>query len=125
MTKRWVRYVVPVMVEVDCEADEVNRVVMLPAELREDRDDGGHFLIYTERFVRRHADEQPQLHASCVAEPRWRHPVFRAGSPVNWPDSLDWEHGFDLLTPAGDRYAESNPYDPVRRDRARAPKAQP
>jgi hypothetical protein len=105
---------VPVMVEVDCEADEVTRAVMLPQEVREDRDDLGHFLIYDELFRRRHEDEQPQLHASCVAEPRWEHEVFRVGAPVNWPKSWDWEHGFDL-TPADDRYGEINPYNPERR----------
>lgn len=48
----------------------------------------GHFLVYDERFRRRHEDEQPQVHASCVAEPRWQHPVFRVGTPVNWPGEL-------------------------------------
>jgi hypothetical protein len=114
MTKRWVRFTMPIMVEVDCDQDEVTRVVTLPEEIREDRDDLGHFLIYTERFVRRHSDEQPQVHASCVAEPRWEHERFRLGGPINWPKSSTWEEGFDL-TPADDRYAEINPYASVRR----------
>lgn len=43
-TRRWVRYVMPVMVEVDCDSDEATRVVTLPEEIQEDRgDDTGHF----------------------------------------------------------------------------------
>lgn len=49
----------PVMVEVDCDDDEITRIVALPEEAREDRDDRGHFLVYDERFVRRPGDEQP------------------------------------------------------------------
>ncbi len=109
MTVRWVRYVVPVMVEVDCDDDEVIRVVTLPEEIREDRDDLGHFLIYDERFVRRPDDEQPQTHAFSVAEPRWEQERFRVGSPTNWPATSKWEEGFDL-TEADDRYAGINPY---------------
>ncbi|MGW0825812.1 hypothetical protein [Streptomyces sp. NPDC002845] len=67
MAKRWVRYVMPVMVEVDCDDDKVTRVVTLPEE---DRDDMGHFLTYDEKFVRRDSDDQPQLHAFYVGEPR-------------------------------------------------------
>jgi hypothetical protein len=33
-TRRWVRYVMPVMVEVDCDSDEITRVVTLPEEIR-------------------------------------------------------------------------------------------
>ncbi|WP_427135092.1 hypothetical protein [Pseudarthrobacter sp. S9] len=44
-TKRWVRYTIPVMVEADCEKDEITRIVALPDEAREDRDDSGHFLF--------------------------------------------------------------------------------
>jgi len=62
MPKRWVRFVMPIMVEVDCDEDEIARVVTLPEETRRDRDDRGHFLVYDERFVRRHGDEQ--THAS-------------------------------------------------------------
>jgi hypothetical protein len=36
----------PVMVEIDVDDDKVTRVVTLPEEVREDRDDMGHFLIY-------------------------------------------------------------------------------
>jgi hypothetical protein len=38
-TRRWVRYVMPVMVEVDCDTDEITSVVTLPGEVRLDRDD--------------------------------------------------------------------------------------
>lgn len=47
MAKRWVRYVMPVMVDVDCDDDKVTRVVTLTEEVREDRDDMGRFLIST------------------------------------------------------------------------------
>lgn len=114
MAKRWVRFVMPVMVEVDCEEDEVLRVVTLPAEIRMDRDDRGHFLVYDERFVRRHGDEQPQTHASWVAEPSWEHDRFRSGPPVNWPEPLAWEEGFDF-TESDDRYGDANPYGDPRR----------
>lgn len=55
-TKRWVCYTIPVMVEVYCDNDEVTRIVALPDEAREDRDDGGHSLFYDEKFVRQPAD---------------------------------------------------------------------
>lgn len=109
MVKRWVRYVMPVMVEVDGEEDEVLRVVTLPNELRPDRDHRGHFLIYDESFVRRPGDSQPQIHASAVAEPYWEHSRFAVGPPLNWPDSSAWEEGFDL-TEADDPYSEIDPY---------------
>ncbi len=70
VAKRWARYVMPVMVEVDCDDDKVIWVVTLPEEVREDRDDMGHFLIYDEEFVRRDGDGQPQVHAFCVGEPQ-------------------------------------------------------
>ncbi|MGB6162553.1 MAG: hypothetical protein WCF33_01155 [Pseudonocardiaceae bacterium] len=111
-TRRWVRYVMPVMVEVDCDSDEITRVVTLPEEIREDRDDMGHFCVYDEKFVRRHSDWQPEVHALCVTEPRWES-RFRAGPPLNWPPSRGWEEGFDL-TEADDAYTETNPYaDPT------------
>ncbi|MGW1553960.1 hypothetical protein [Streptomyces sp. NPDC002346] len=110
VAKRWVRYVMPVMVEVDCDDDKVTRVVTLAEEVREDRDDMGHFLLYDEKFVRRNSDDQPQLHAFCVGEPRWEHPQFRVDGPVNWLKTEEWEEGFDL-TEADDRYGEINPYD--------------
>ncbi|MBD2894166.1 hypothetical protein amrb99_30890 [Actinomadura sp. RB99] len=82
-TRRWVRYVMPVMVEVDCDADEVTRVVTLPEEIREDRDDLGHFLVYDGQFIRRFDDEQPQTHAFSVARPEWLYDHLRAGPPSN------------------------------------------
>jgi len=100
----------PVMVEVDCDDDKITRVVTLPEEIREDRDDMGHFLIYDEEFVRRSSDAQPQVHAFCVGEPRWGHPQFRVGGPANWPETSAWEEGFDL-TESDDRYGEINPYE--------------
>jgi hypothetical protein len=45
-TTRWVRYVVPVTVEIDCDNDAIDRIVALPGEAREDRDDRGQFCIY-------------------------------------------------------------------------------
>ncbi|MGW1659360.1 hypothetical protein [Streptomyces atratus] len=41
VAKRWVRYVVPVMVEVDVDDAKVTQVVTLPEKVREDRDDIG------------------------------------------------------------------------------------
>jgi hypothetical protein len=95
----------PVMVEVDCDSDEIARVVTLPEEIREDRDDMGHFCVYDEKFVRRHSDAQPEVHALYVTEPRWES-RFRAGPPPNWPPS----RGCFDLTEADDAYAETNPY---------------
>lgn len=108
-TRRWMRFVMPVMVEVNCDDDTMTRVVTLPAEIREDRDDLGHFCVYDEKFIRRHDDDQPQTHAYCVAEPRWEYDHLRAGPPVNWPKISEWEEGFDL-TEADDEYAEVHPY---------------
>lgn len=106
MTRRWVRFVVPVMVEVDCDEDEVTRVVVLAEEVRPDRDDLGHFCVYDEGFVRRYSDEQPQIHAYSVAQPVWEHDEVRVGPAGNWPR---WEEGFEL-SEADDRYSEINPY---------------
>lgn len=64
-----VRFVMPITVAVDDDANEITRVVTLPEEMRGLGDDGGHFLIYNERFVRRSGDGEPQTHASCVTEP--------------------------------------------------------
>ena len=99
----------PVMVEVDCDDDTVTRVVTLPEEIREDRDDLGHFCVYDEKFIRRHDDDQPQTHAHSVAGPHWEYDHLRAGPPVNWPKTSEWEEGFDL-TEADDEYAEVHPY---------------
>lgn len=54
----------------------------------------GHFLIYDEQFVRRSGDDQPQVHAFCVGEPRWADDRFRVGGPANWPER--WEESFGL-----------------------------
>jgi hypothetical protein len=43
--RRWVSYVMPVMVEFDCDNEEVTRVVTLPDELSEERDDRGDSTI--------------------------------------------------------------------------------
>jgi len=116
--RRWVRYVMPVMVEVDPDTDQITRVVTLPEEIRDDRDDMGNFCVYDEKFIRRHMDyspaDQPELHAWNVAEPRWNDSRFRVGGPDNWPETSRWEEGFDL-TEADDAYAEINPYDEPRR----------
>jgi hypothetical protein len=59
-TRRWVRYVMPVMVEVDCDTDEITSVVTLPGEVRLDRDDMMDICIYDEKFRRQSLDEQPR-----------------------------------------------------------------
>ncbi len=91
-TKRWVRYAIPVMVEVDCGKDEITRIVALPDEAREDRDDSGHFLFYDEQFVRQSVDGQIP------------------GPPTNWPDMYDWEFGFSYADGTDELYDEINPY---------------
>ncbi|MEV1175666.1 hypothetical protein [Nonomuraea sp. NPDC049784] len=110
--RRWVRYVMPVMVEADPDTDQITLVVTLPEEVRDDRDDMGNFCVYDETFVRRRMDyypvDQPELHAWNVAQPRWSS-RFRVGGPDNWPELSRWEEGFDL-TEADDVYAEVNPY---------------
>jgi hypothetical protein len=73
-TLRWVRYVMPVMVEVDCDTDEIASVVTLPGEVRLDRDDMMNLCIYDEAFRRRADDEQHQAHALYVSEPEWQYP---------------------------------------------------
>ncbi|MEV1178577.1 hypothetical protein [Nonomuraea sp. NPDC049784] len=102
--RRWVCYVMPVMVEVDPDTDQITRVVTLPEEIR---DDMGNFCVYDETFVRRRMDydpvDQPELHAWNVAQPRWNS-RFRVGGPDNWPELSRWEGGFDLTD------AEVNPY---------------
>ena len=52
-TRRRVRYVMPVMVEVDCDTDEITSVVTLPGEARLDRDDTMDLCVYDETFRRR------------------------------------------------------------------------
>jgi hypothetical protein len=44
-----------------------------------------------------------------VAGPRWEYDHLRAGAPVNWPKTSEWEEGFDL-TEADDEYADVHPY---------------
>lgn len=111
MAKHWVRYVMPMMVEVDDDPhDRVARVVTLPHEIREERDDRGNFMVYDEEFVRRDDERQPFLHAFIVSEPRWEYPHMPLGPPINWTDELTWESGFDY-TDADAGYAETDPYD--------------
>ncbi|NEW77409.1 hypothetical protein G4H13_45650 [Streptomyces rapamycinicus] len=45
-------------------------MVTLPEEVREDRDDMGHLLLYDEEFVRRDGDRPPQVRALCVGDPQ-------------------------------------------------------
>lgn len=68
-TKMWVRYTIPVMVDVDCDNDEVTRILALPDETREDRDDSGHFLFYDEKFVRQSVGGQIEAHVLWFANP--------------------------------------------------------
>jgi hypothetical protein len=88
-TRRWVRFVMPVMVEVDCDDDTVIRVVTLPEEIREDRDDLGHFCVYDEEFIRRHDDDQPQNpgHTITARKPTLRTQVDRLGAGMPAPPS--------------------------------------
>jgi len=108
--RRWVRYVMPVMVEVDCEDDQITSVVTLPSEVRLDRDDMMRLCIYDERFQRAHADEQMAAHALFLAGPEWQHPTVRCGGPVNWPAASDWHDDYFPRAADEDAYGEVSPY---------------
>jgi hypothetical protein len=84
-SRRWVRYVMPVMVEVDCDTDEITSVLTLPGEVRLDRDDTMDICIYDEKFRRKSLREQPKAQALYVSEPEWQDPGLRSGRPANWP----------------------------------------
>jgi hypothetical protein len=107
-TRRWVRYVMPVMVEVDCDTDEITSVVTLPGEVRLDRDDMMDICIYDEKFRRQSLDEQPQAHALYVSEPEWQYPGLRSGRPVNWPEE-NWHEDYFPRDADDDAYAEAHP----------------
>ena len=108
-TRRWVCYVMPVMVEVDCDTDEITSVVTLPGEVRLDRDDMMGICIYDEEFRRQPLDEQPQAHALYVSEPEWQYPDLRSGRPVNWPEE-NWHEDYFPGDADDDAYAEAHPY---------------
>lgn len=114
MAKYWVRFEMPLMVEVDDESDDITRVVTLPDEIHGARDDSGHFMVFDDQFVRHSNDHQPYLHAWSVAQPRSQQAMFSIGPPTYWPDSFEWEEGFDF-TEADERYAEINPYESPER----------
>lgn len=80
----------PVMVEVDCDTDEITTVVTLPGEVRLDRDDTMDMCVYDEGFARQSTDEQPQMNALYVAGPQWQYPGLHAGSPANGPAPGEW-----------------------------------
>ncbi|WP_211273204.1 hypothetical protein, partial [Streptomyces hirsutus] len=69
MAKRRVRYVMPVMVEVDYDDDQVTRVVTLPEEVREDRDDMSHFLSTTSSSSAEAVATNPRCTPSAWANP--------------------------------------------------------
>jgi hypothetical protein len=108
-TRRWVRYVMPVMVEVDCDTDEITSVVTLPGEVRLDRDDMMDICIYDEKFRRQSLDEQPQAHALYVSEPEWQYPGLRSGRRVNWPEE-NWHEDHFPRDADDDAYAEAHLY---------------
>jgi hypothetical protein len=108
--RRWVRYVMPVMVEVDCEDDEIISVVRLPSEIRLDRDDVMELCICDEAFRRTHADEQQAAHALYIADPEWQHPTVRCGGPVNWPATTGWHEDYFPRDADDDAYSEVHPY---------------
>ena len=115
-TRRWVRYVMPVMVEVDCDTDEITSVVTLPGEVRLDRDDVMNLCIYDEAFRRRPTDEQLQAHALYVSEPEWQYPALRSGRPANWPAG-NWHEDYFPRDADDDAYAEAHPYADSDQDR--------
>ena len=99
----------PVMVEVDCDTDEIANVVTLPSEIRLDRDDAMRLCIYDEAFRRQPADEQPQMHALYLAGPEWPHPAIRGGSPVNWARHHRLARGLLPARADDDAYGEVHP----------------
>ncbi len=109
-TRRWGRFVMPVMVEIGCEDDEITSVVTLPSEIRLDRDDAMELCIYDEAFHRQPADEQPQVHALYLAGPEWEASRHRGGSPVNWPPAASWHDDYFPRHADDDAYAEVHPY---------------
>ncbi|MEU7856931.1 hypothetical protein [Nonomuraea sp. NPDC049141] len=88
--------------------------VQFPQRVNESGQGWFHFLVYDAKFVRRHDDDQPWLHAFSEAGPRGEYDHLRAGPPGNWPKPEEWAEGFDL-TEADDRYSEINPYDGPKR----------
>ncbi|MFI9255847.1 hypothetical protein [Streptomyces sp. NPDC053069] len=66
------------------------------------------FRIHDEKFIRRSGDDQPQVHAFWVGEPRWADARFRVGGPANWPDR--WEASFGLKESDG-LHEEISPYE--------------
>ena len=108
--RRWVRYVMPVMVEVDCEDDEITSVVMLPSEIRLDRDDAMELCIYDEAFRR-----QPRRGAAADARLVYRRAGMAASPhPRRLPGQLAAHHGLARrLLPRdadADAYSEVNSY---------------
>jgi hypothetical protein len=75
-TTRWVRCVVPVMVEIDCDNDAIDRIVALPGEAREDRDDRG---VRSKKMWRgcrdRPGGSVPGADAATVAAPQQGDPA--------------------------------------------------
>lgn len=98
MAEYWVRFEMPLMVEVDDESDDVTRVVTLPDEIHGARDDSLDFMVFDDQFVRHSMENQPYLHAWSVAQPRSQEAMFFRGPSTYWPDSLAWEEGISWVT---------------------------
>jgi len=77
--KVWARYAVPVMVLVDEDKDEIERVVMVPGERFIDRETMGDMLFYSEQLEQISSSRREAAHALSV------------GDYGRWPDSPEWE----------------------------------
>jgi len=77
--KVWARYPVAVMVLVDEDEDEIERVVMVPGERVIDRETIGDMLFYTEQLGRMSSSRQEAAHALYV------------GDHERWPHSPEWD----------------------------------
>ena len=77
--KVWARYAVPVMVLVDQDSDDIERIVMIPEERFIDRETMGDMLFYTEQLKQISSSRQEAAHALYV------------GDYAPWPDPGDWE----------------------------------
>ena len=78
--KVWARYVVPVMVLVDEESDEIERVVLVSGERDIDRARPSmEMLFYTEDLELLSDSRQEAAHALSV------------GDHARWPDVAEWE----------------------------------
>jgi hypothetical protein len=92
VTRRWVRYEMPLMVCVEIsdaeEHEQITKVVLgvEADDIRLARDHDGHYLLYDEHMERVSADEPFSRQSLAAADDR-----------DAWPQRPDWEEGPDAL----------------------------